>query len=63
MRLVKRGDYVNPLASITIWLIPTFFYTIQKMLRIIIPEREWMWWVMIPTTFIIWVLLNWKIKK
>jgi hypothetical protein len=26
-------------------------------------HREWIWWVAIPTMFLIWGLLNWKIKK
>jgi ABC-type dipeptide/oligopeptide/nickel transport system permease subunit len=30
---------------------------------IIIPEREWIWWVFIPSLFMVWVIMNWKIVK
>ena len=33
-----------------------------KMNDIISPSKEWVWWVVIPVMFLIWVLLNWKIK-
>jgi hypothetical protein len=62
MKLVKRGFASQPLGSMTLWLIPTFTYIIQKVCGITF-HREWIWWVGIPTMFLVWVLLNWKIKK
>jgi hypothetical protein len=35
----------------------------MKMNGIIVPSKEWVWWVSIPVMFLIWGLLNWKIKK
>jgi hypothetical protein len=61
MRLVKRG-LQPPVASITLWLIPTLTYTIGKVGGVEY-HREWIWWIAIPTMFLLWVLLNWKIKK
>jgi hypothetical protein len=61
MRLVKKEMY-RPLSTITLWLIPTMTYLIGKIGGLTY-HREWIWWVMIPVMILIWVLLNWKIKK
>ncbi len=62
MKLVKRGFASQPLGSMTLWLIPTMSYMFGKVVGITY-HREWIWWVGIPTMFLVWVLLNWKIKK
>jgi hypothetical protein len=62
MKIVKR-EMFRPLSTVTLWWIPTMTYFIMKMNDIIAPRKEWIWWVAIPTMFLIWVLLNWKIKK
>jgi hypothetical protein len=62
MRLVKRGFASQPLGSMTLWLIPTMAYIFGKVGGMTY-HNEWIWWVAIPVMFLIWVLLNWKIKK
>jgi hypothetical protein len=62
MKIVKKGFSSQPRATISLWLIPTMFYLLQKFLGIAF-HREWVWWVGISTMFLVWVLLNWKIKK
>lgn len=62
MQLVKRGFESQPLGSMTLWLIPTMTYIFGKVGGITY-HNEWIWWVAIPIMFLIWVLLNWKIKK
>ena len=62
MRLVKRSFASQPLGTITLWLIPTMSYFFMKMNGVEF-HREWVWWVIIPVMVLIWVLLNWKIKK
>jgi hypothetical protein len=61
MKLVKKEMY-RPLSTITLWLIPTMSYVVGKIIGITY-HREWVWWVIIPVTVLIWGLLNWKIKK
>jgi hypothetical protein len=62
MRLVKRSFASQPLGSITLWLIPTMSYLFMKMNGVEY-HREWIWWMVIPVMVLIWVLINWKIKK
>ena len=61
MKIVKRG-LQPPVTSITLWSIPTLTYIIGKVGGVEY-HREWIWWVVIPVMFLIWVLINWKIKK
>jgi hypothetical protein len=61
MKLFKRKDVCAPCTA-SLWLIPTMSYIFGKVGGLTY-NREWIWWVGIPTMFLIWVLLNWKIKK
>jgi hypothetical protein len=62
MKLVKR-ELGCPICTASLWWVPTITYLIMKINNVISSNREWLWWVAIPTMFLIWVLLNWKIKK
>lgn len=62
MKIVKRNFMSSPSGSITIWLIPTSFYFSGKIGGIVY-HREWIWWILLPTLFLFWVFLNFKIKK
>ena len=62
MKIVKRSFASQPLGSITLWLIPTMSYLFMKMNGVEF-HREWIWWVGIPTMFLVWVLINWRIKN
>lgn len=62
MKIVKR-EICRPLSTMTLWLIPTFTYTFEKICGIINQNKEWVWWMVIPVMFLIWVSINWKIKK
>ena len=61
MKIVKRPE-VCGMCTASLWLIPTMSYMFGKSVGVTY-HREWIWWVGIPTMFLIWVLLNWKIKK
>ena len=61
MEIVKRENGC-PICSSTLWLIPTMSYVVAKSVGVTY-HREWIWWVVIPTMFLIWGLLNWKFKK
>jgi hypothetical protein len=61
MEIVKRENGC-PICSSTLWLIPTMSYVVAKIVGVTY-HREWIWWVAIPTMALIWVLINWKIKK
>jgi hypothetical protein len=62
MKIVKRSIFSNPIGSMTIWLIPTMSYFFGKVGGIEY-NREWIWWVGIPTLILGWLVLNFKIKK
>ena len=62
MKISKRTE-VCGICTASLWWVPTMTYFIMKMNDIISSNREWVWWVAIPTMFLIWVLLNWKIEK
>jgi hypothetical protein len=61
MKIVKR-ETGCAICTSTLWLIPTMSYVVGKIIGITY-HREWIWWVAIPTMFLIWGLLNWKFKK
>lgn len=63
MKIVKRSLYSNPTGSMTIWLIPTMSYLMQKAGGMQFNKYEWIWWVGIPTLILGWLLLNFKIKR
>ena len=50
------------ICTASLWWIPMMSYLFMKMNGVEF-HREWIWWVGIPTMFLVWVLLNWKIKK
>jgi hypothetical protein len=62
MKIVKR-EFINLTTTMNIWLIPTMCYLLQKMLGIVIPSREWIWWVGILFAVLVWLGINFKIVK
>jgi len=62
MKIVKR-EFINLTTTMNIWLIPTTCYVLQKMVGIIIPSREWIWWVGILFAVLVWLGINFKIVK
>ena len=63
MKIVKRDEWSDPKLSMVIWLIPTMGYLLNKIAGIIIPNREWLWFVTIPMLFMIWFMMNFVITK
>ena len=63
MKVVRRNKNINPIASIPLWGVSLFVYILNKSLGIIDPDREWIWWGVIPSLFVVWVIMNWKIVK
>jgi hypothetical protein len=62
MKIVKR-DLGRPAATATLWVIPIISYTMQKAAGITMTNLEWLWWVTIPTMFVLWLAINYKIVK
>lgn len=62
-RIERRRNYLNPFSSINLWLIPTIMYIIVKSTGTLLPDREFVWWIIIPTMLILWFFFNWKITK
>jgi hypothetical protein len=62
MKIIKK-DFASPILSLNIWMIPVLSYLIQKVGGVEFNEYEWVWWVGIPTLVLIWLVINFKIKK
>ena len=62
IKVIKR-KHVSPTTTMNIWLIPTMCYLLQKSMGVIIPSREWIWWVGILIAVSIWLGVNFKIVK
>jgi hypothetical protein len=62
MKIEKRF-LVSPMTTINLWLIPTLMYGIGKLLGTEYNEYEYVWWIGIPTLFLAWFILNFKIVK
>jgi hypothetical protein len=62
MKIIKR-KWARPIQTMSIFVIPAMTYFIQDFAGIINPDREWIWWVGIPTMVALWFVVNFKIKK
>ena len=62
MKIIKK-DFASPILSLNIWMIPALSYLIQKVGGVGFNEYEWVWWAGIPTLVLIWLVINFKIKK
>lgn len=61
MKITKR-EFASPMGNITLWVIPTITYIILSMNKMIRPDREWYWWVGIPTLILFWFFINFNMK-
>jgi hypothetical protein len=59
---INRKKRINPLVTITLWLIPTITYGIMKYLGHVLPKMDWVWFILITFNFILWFRFNWGIK-
>lgn len=63
MKVITRKG-MCAICTSSVWWIPTITYLTFKFVgNNIKPEREWIWWVAIPTMFLVWFLINYKIKR
>jgi hypothetical protein len=48
----------------SMWLIPSAMYAFLKteMIGVMRPDTEWIWWVLIPVMFVVWLAINWKLS-
>lgn len=60
---IKKRFFALPLATINVWMIPTMSYTLGKLFGTEYNESEYVWWIVIPTLFLAWFILNFKIVK
>jgi hypothetical protein len=60
---IYRKKNVKPLHTISLWAIPTLTYIVMKLSGWIRSDREFIWWLLITTSILVWGLINWKIKK
>jgi hypothetical protein len=60
---IEKRNLADPKSTAVLWIIPTWTYITEKALGAILPGREWIWWVTIPSLVLAWFLFNFKIKK
>jgi len=58
---IKRKS-VCGICTASLWWLPIMVYISLKIMQSINEPYEWVWWVGMPTMFLVWVLINWKIK-
>ncbi len=56
----KRFEHVNPWMSVNIWLIPLMTYLLLKFVAQSTFRHEWVWWIIIPLSFVTWFIMNFK---
>ena len=62
MKIEKRF-LASPMTTINLWLIPTLMYGVGKLAGTEYNEYEYVWWIGIPTLFLVWGILNFKVVK
>ena len=60
---IKKRLFMNPMATISLWLIPTLTYVMGKLGGMEYNQYEWVWWVGTPILFSAWFILNYKVVK
>lgn len=64
MKIVKRDKNVSAFSSVPGWSIPLSLYLFLKASGIVTFNKyEFMWWILIPAMFIIWLCINFKIIR
>ena len=61
MKMTNRNTFLNPVSTMSLWLIPVLTYTFGKVLGVKYNNHEWFWWIIIPSMLLIWFLINYKI--
>jgi len=62
MKIEKRF-LVSPITTINLWMIPSLTYGLGKLAGTEYNEYEYVWWFGIPTLFLAWFILNFKVVK
>lgn len=63
MKIVRRNEHVSIRLTSNLFVMPTMIYIIQKLAGVQHNEYEFIWWIVIPSLFILWFMLNFKINK
>lgn len=63
MKIIKRHKYLSPISSIMLWMGPTITYTVAKLAGAHFNQYEYIWGIAIPSLFIVWFTLNFKLSK
>lgn len=61
MKIIKR-KLARPLNTSILFIFPTIMFVGQKIAGLI-SHREYLWWITIPSLFILWLFINFKITK
>ena len=60
---LERRLLTSPETTVSLWMIPTLMYGFGKLFGTKYNEYEYVWWIGIPTLFLAWFILNFKIGK
>ena len=60
---ITRRVFSNLIGSMSLWIIPLINYVLIKSITEKNVDREWIIWMLLPSLFIIWFFINFKIEK
>jgi len=60
---IERRKNSNPWSTFTLWSVPTTFFLTGVAIDSPFISNKWLWWILIPVTFVCWIFMNWVIKK
>lgn len=61
-KIKRRNEFVNPIFSFQIFLIPLMVYIIGKIGGVKY-NTEFIWWIVLPLLFGFWFFVNFKFVK
>jgi hypothetical protein len=59
----KEFSFNQCVDGMWLWLTPTLFYILNKIMFGFIRGSEWIWYVVIIVLFVLWFNMNFKIVK
>lgn len=63
MKIVRRNKHLCIMSKAPLVIIPTMTYIFQKLAGVQHNEYEFIWWIVLPSLFIAWFMLNFKLNK
>jgi hypothetical protein len=53
----------KPLTSVILWVMPLIVYILGKLAGVNYNEYEYIWYIVVPALFVLWLYANFKIIR